>query len=157
MCDLDKIDHAILEILKQDARTSYSEIGNRVHLSRVAVKTRINEMEKNGIIAGYTVIVDSKAYNKFASVFLEIEVKPDLIVEVANKIKTLKEVAIISQQTGFSGLHVHIYLENVGELHDYLIDKIYSISGVTRVKSSLLIKQFKTNVYLSNSEIKKGS
>ncbi|MDO5027435.1 MAG: Lrp/AsnC family transcriptional regulator [Tissierellia bacterium] len=152
MCELDKTDNAILEILKQDARTSYSEIGKRVHLSRVAVSTRISEMEKNGIIAGYTVIVNSKAYNKLVSVFLEIEVKPDYIVSVANELTNFKEVAIISQQTGFSGLHVHLYLERIDELHDYLIENIYSIDGVMRVKSSLLIKQFKTNVYLSNNE-----
>lgn len=156
MCELDKTDHEILEILKQDARTSYSDIGKQVHLSRVAVSARINEMERKGVIVGYTVIVDSKAYNKFASVFMEIEVKPDLIVKVANKLNTLKEVAIISQQTGFSGLHVHMYIESIDDLHDYLLNNIYSIEGVTRVKSSLLIKQFKTNVYLSNNEIKKG-
>ena len=38
---LDKLDNAILETIKDNARMSYSDIGEKVGLSRVAVKNRM--------------------------------------------------------------------------------------------------------------------
>lgn len=42
---LDALDNKILEVIKEDARLSYSEIGSRVGLSRVAVKNRMEVLE----------------------------------------------------------------------------------------------------------------
>ncbi len=46
MIQLDATDYAILEILKEDGRCSYSDIAEQVHLSRVAVRERINTMKE---------------------------------------------------------------------------------------------------------------
>ena len=50
---LDTTDQKILKLLIENARLSYSEISEKVGLSRVAVKMRINAMEERGIISGY--------------------------------------------------------------------------------------------------------
>ena len=55
---LDALDNRILEVLKNNARATFSEIGEVVGLSRVAVKNRIEVMEKNGVIQGYIAIID---------------------------------------------------------------------------------------------------
>ena len=58
---MDKIDHAILEIIKDNARMSYSEIGKAVGLSRVAVKKRMDAMEESGVIRGYRAVIDEES------------------------------------------------------------------------------------------------
>jgi len=55
MSGLDSIDQKILQILTADARTSISAIARRVHKSRTAVESRIERLEAQGIILGYTV------------------------------------------------------------------------------------------------------
>ena len=57
---MDKIDHAILDLIKDNARMSYSEIGNAVGLSRVAVKKRMDVMETSGVIRGYKTVIDEE-------------------------------------------------------------------------------------------------
>lgn len=69
---MDATDYAILEILKGDGRCSYSDIAERVHLSRAAVQERINNMKERGIIRGFAVVIDAKAYQKQAGVFMDI-------------------------------------------------------------------------------------
>lgn len=54
---LDDIDNAILTLLKEDARMTYSDIADKVGISRVAVKNRISDMEEAGLIRGYTVMI----------------------------------------------------------------------------------------------------
>ena len=75
MYRMDETDYAILELLKTDGRMSYSDIAEEVHLSRVAVRERISAMKNNGIIQGFTVIIDAKAYNKMAGIFIDVEVE----------------------------------------------------------------------------------
>lgn len=149
MYQIDATDLAILEILKEDGRCSYSDIAEQVSLSRVAVRERIKLMKDNGIIHGFTVIIDSKAYKKMASVFLDVEVEPGKLDAVAKILADKKEIAIVSQHTGITGLHVHAYIESVDRLSEFLSKHIYSVSGVKSVQSHLLIRQYKTNSYLA--------
>ena len=135
MYQMDDTDYAILEILKDDGRCSYSDVAEQVHLSRVAVRDRINAMKKDGIIHGFTVVIDAKAYQKLET--------------VAHYLVSQKEIAIVSQHTGITGLHVHAYIDDVNQLSRYLAEHIYCIDGVKNVQSSLLIRQFKTNSYLA--------
>ena len=55
---LDELDQKIIRLLMKNARMSYSEIGEKVGISRVAVKMRIQAMEKKGIIEEYTTIIN---------------------------------------------------------------------------------------------------
>ena len=55
---MDKIDRTILELIKDNARMSYSEIGKSAGISRVAVKKRMDAMEKAGVIRGYRAVID---------------------------------------------------------------------------------------------------
>lgn len=53
---LDEIDEQLLTELTKNARASLVTLGERVHLSRNAVRQRVERMERDGIISGYTVI-----------------------------------------------------------------------------------------------------
>lgn len=149
MIQLDATDYAILEILKDDGRCSYSDIAEQVHLSRVEVRERINSMKESGIIHGFTVVIDAKAYQKKAGVFMDVEVAPSKLESVAARLVEQKEIAIVSQHTGTTGLHVHAYIDDVNKLSSFLEENIYSIDGVKAVRSQLLIHQYKTNSYLA--------
>lgn len=146
---LDSTDEAILEILRMDGRASYSKIAEEVHLSRVAVRDRINTMIENGIIQGFTVIIDAKAMQKNAGVFMDIEVEPKKVHSVAHALTALPEIAVVSQHTGTTGLHVHAYIDDTNKVSKYLEDNIYTIDGVKSVTVQLLIHQYKTTAYLA--------
>lgn len=149
MYNLDSTDMAILDILREDGRCSYSKIADQVHLSRVAVRERINCMKENGIILGYTAIIDAKAFQKYAGVFMDIEVEPKMIPHVARELMKLPDVAIVSEHTGTTGLHVHAYLDSVEKVSKYLEDHIYSINGVKGANVQFLIHQYKTTSYIA--------
>ena len=80
---LDKLDQQILSLLIQNARMSYSEIGQQVGLSRVAVKMRVQSLERKGIIEEYTTIVNPQKISGAVSCYFEIETLPNTLMEVA--------------------------------------------------------------------------
>ena len=55
---MDETDRKILDILRENARMSFSEIGSAVGISRVSVKKRMTAMEEAGIIRGYRAVID---------------------------------------------------------------------------------------------------
>ena len=83
---LDNVDNRIIELLSENARMSYSEIGDAVGKSRVAVKTRIEQMEKKGIIRGYSVLIDPSAVPGGIQFTLDIETTPQEYENVIAKL-----------------------------------------------------------------------
>ena len=58
---LDETDELILAELAEHARATFAEIGQRVNLSAPAVKRRVDRMIDNGVIRGFTTVVDRNA------------------------------------------------------------------------------------------------
>ena len=58
---MDEIDHRIVALLRENARRSFQDIGERVALSAPAVKRRVDRLERDGVIRGYSADVDPSA------------------------------------------------------------------------------------------------
>ena len=64
---LDDIDRRLVELLIHNARMSYSDLGQAVGLSRVAVRARVRALEERGVIEEYTTIVNPKQISRAVS------------------------------------------------------------------------------------------
>src|ERR1700689_1925266 len=70
--DLDPIDHHIIELLSQNPRRTMADIGEKVSLSASAVTRRIERLERSGVIAGYTVVIDHRKAGRPIQAFTEV-------------------------------------------------------------------------------------
>lgn len=68
---LDDIDRKILQILTENGRASYVDIGKELNLSRVAVRERVHQLMNNGVIEKFTVVINSEKIGKHVSAFLK--------------------------------------------------------------------------------------
>ena len=102
---MDKIDHAILEIIKDNARMSYSEIGKAVGLSRVAVKKRMDVMEESGVIRGYRAVIDEEKVLEGIRYTIDIEVIPEHYREVVKVLRADRKLEEIYSTTGECRIH----------------------------------------------------
>ena len=73
---------------------SYSDIGEKIGISRVAVKARIQALENKGIIEEYTTIINPQKISGAVSCYFEIETKPDYFKEVTD---ILNKSSIVTQ------------------------------------------------------------
>ena len=55
---MDNLDFGILDLLRQNARAGYGDIGQRVGLSASAVKRRVDRLVADGVIRSFTIQVD---------------------------------------------------------------------------------------------------
>ncbi len=144
MKELDATDREIINLLINNSRLSMAEIGRRVHLSRVAIRSRVNRLVKENIIQDFTAIVDSNALGYSIHAFFEVEVEPKQLENVAEELSKNSNVTVVYQMTGSTTLHVHAFLRDTEDLSLFLHKHVYTISGVTRVSSNLLLRRFKS-------------
>jgi DNA-binding Lrp family transcriptional regulator len=141
---LDLIDQEILKLLSENSRMSYVEIGKRVNLSRVAVKSRMEALEKEGIIERFSIVINPEKVGRMISAFFDIEAEPRLLLEVAQKITDLEAVTDVYQMTGSSNLHVHATLELNEDLERFLREELYPIQGIVKIDCNVIVSRFKT-------------
>jgi Lrp/AsnC family leucine-responsive transcriptional regulator len=97
MVELDWVDKEILTVLRQDARMSMAEIGRRVHMSRVAVRQRINRLIEEGVIEDFTTVVNAKALGYDVHAFFEVEVVPNQLAPKNAMIMVLIGIEALSR------------------------------------------------------------
>jgi len=146
---LDEVNRKILEHLTEDSRISYAELARKIHLSRVAVRERINNMIKEGIISQFTTVVNASKVGYPVPAFLEIEVRPEKIQGVISELKNKDEIKAIYQKTGSTAVQAHAFLESTEKLNEFLQEEVYLIEGIEGVDCQLLLSCFKSDLNIN--------
>ena len=140
---LDDLDQKIIRCLIQNARMPYSEIGQQVGISRVAVKMRVQALEKKGIIEEYTTIINPQKISGAISCYFEIETVPDTLEEVISILEKNDTVTQIYRVTGKSRLHVHVVSPSQEELEQLLHGTMDHLPGVLECSTNIILSRVK--------------
>ncbi|MED4877968.1 Lrp/AsnC family transcriptional regulator [Anoxybacillus geothermalis] len=144
--DIDDIDKRILEMLHENSRISYTDLGKEIGLSRVAVQARINNLIEKGIIEKFTTVINPTKIGMQVSAFFNVEVEPQYLEEVAQKLAEEHAVTSLYHMTGPSKLHMHGIFKNNQEMEKFLTKKLYPMRGVVSVDCQILIKRYKSRM-----------
>lgn len=140
---LDELDQRIVRLLIQNARMSYSEIGQLVGVSRVAVKTRIQSLEKRGIIEEYTAIINPQKISGAVSCYFEIETNPDTFAQVTELLRENETITQIYRVTGQNKLHVHAVASSGQEMERLIQEVIDPLPGLIRSSCNMILSRIK--------------
>lgn len=140
---LDDLDQKILTLLTRNARYSYSEIGDRIGLSRVAVKSRIDALEKKGIIEEYTTIINPQKISGAVSCYFEIETTPAALDAVIDRLYQSDTVTQIYRMSGSCCLHVHAVAASQDELERFIREEIDRLEDAVSVKTHIILARIK--------------
>lgn len=143
MDGLDELDQKIVSLLIRNARMSYSEIGQQVGISRVAVKMRVQALEQKGIIEEYTTIINPQKISGAVSCYFEIETMPDQLMDVARILEENDMITQIYRVTGKSKLHVHAVASSNEEMEDLIYNTMDKLPGVTQCSCNVIFSRIK--------------
>jgi Lrp/AsnC family leucine-responsive transcriptional regulator len=77
----DALDQLVLALLVEDGRRTASDVGRQVNLSPAAAKRRIDQLEQDGYIRGYTALLDHQLLGGHLEAFSELRFAPGTQVE----------------------------------------------------------------------------
>ena len=139
---LDDIDKKIIKVLEDDARTSLRKISELVDVSLGTVSNRVKRMEKNGIIRGYSVILDPDKIGWELNVVIGLRIQKGRLIEIQERIAKDSRVHGVYDVTGDFDSMVIARAKNRKDLDD-LSENVLSIDGVERSITHLVLNTVK--------------
>ena len=137
--ELDEIDYKILETLRRDARTPFTEVGRDLGISDATVHVRVNKMIDEGIIKGYTIVVDEEALGRKVHGFALINVNPGSLEDVANQLVENEKVSAVYEIHGPNDIIMKVEAGDLDEMRDLVL----KVREIPNVATSELITVFK--------------
>jgi Lrp/AsnC family transcriptional regulator for asnA, asnC and gidA len=137
--ELDEINYKILEILRRDARTPFTEVSRDLGISDATVHVRVKKMIDEGVIKKYTIVVDEEALGRKVRGLVLMNVNPGNLKEVANQLAGNERISTVYEIHGPNDLIVKVEVNDLDELRDLVL----KIREIPNVVTSELITVFK--------------
>ena len=138
---LDEIDHQILDILIENARTPFTDIAKKLLVSAGTIHVRVKKMEEEGVIKGSTLTVDydKMNYSFIAYIGLYIE-KSSHTQRIVDELHKIPEVTVAHLTTGKFAVFCKIRAKDTKNAKD-IIFSIDNIPGVLRTETSISLEE----------------
>ncbi|MBL4602045.1 MAG: Lrp/AsnC family transcriptional regulator [Emcibacteraceae bacterium] len=143
---MDAIDIKIIKSLQQNGRLSNQELADNVGLSPSPCLRRVRNLEKEGVLTGYTAIVDQDKYGLPLTVFVHIRLErhsEECIKSFENGIAKLDEVMECYLMTGNSDYLLHVVSRDLKTYEMFVREKISTIPGIAAIDSSFVYGRVK--------------
>ena len=136
---MDATDRKIVALLRENARRSFKDIGEAVHLTAPAVKRRVDRLERDGVILGYTAVVDPRAYGWHAEAFVDLFCEGHMPGE-AIKQAVEGEAGVVSAHTvaGEASALLHVMAEDTQDL-ELCLERIRATDGISRTVTEVVL------------------
>ena len=135
---MDAIDEKLLFALRENARASTAELARLVGRSRTSVQSRIERLEKQGIIRGYGVRLAPEHGLGAVRAHVMIKVGPKVTRGVTAALRAIDQVHVLHSVSGEVDLIAVAATATVAEM-DQVIDRIGALDGVERTTSSIIL------------------
>jgi DNA-binding Lrp family transcriptional regulator len=134
----EEIDPQLLALLREDARRNVSELATALGVSRTAVYSSIERLEREGTILGYTVRLGEDYDRRLIRAHVMIKLFPKATHATQDRLVTMPEVAGLYAISGEYDLIAIVEAPHVNRLND-LLDTIGELDGVERTTSSVIL------------------
>ena len=135
---LDETDHQLLNLLRENARSPTAQLARRLGLSRTTVQSRIERLERAGVVAGYTVKVADEVEANLVRTYVLVTLAPKQTRSVEAALRRIPEVRTLHSVSGPFDLLAILAAGSIGEL-DAAIDRIGLLEGVERTTSAIVL------------------
>ncbi len=148
----------LIKLLRQNARLSNEELAVMLGVSADEVKEMIAKLEADGIIKGYSAIIDESEYDP-NSVFamIELGVTPQSqsgYEDIARQIASYDEVASVRLMSGTYDILVEVIGANIREVSHFVSQRLATIDAVQSTATHFVLKAYKDNGIIIDGEEK---
>jgi Lrp/AsnC family leucine-responsive transcriptional regulator len=148
---LDRIDARLLTELQQDGRRSVVELAEQIGLSGTPCARRIRQLELNGVIRGYTAIVDPVRLGLTVQAFVQVKLErqtDEHVAQFEHELEALDAVVSCYAVTGEYDFLLQVVTTDLDALSNIVLKQLLSIRSVRDVHSSIVLQTIKRSARL---------
>ena len=146
----------IISILKHNARITDGKIADILGLTEAEVTEEIKSLEENGVIKGYSLILDEARYDGSAvSAIIELKVTPQKgsgFDDIARTIMMYDEVESVSLMSGGYDLSIQVKGINLRDVAMFVSERLSAIEGVLSTATHFFLKRYKEKGIIIDGE-----
>lgn len=135
---MDNLDERLITLLRHNGRRSISDLAIETGTSRATVRSRIERMENDGTIIGYTVILRADAVEAAIRGIMMIEIEGHVTDRVIRTLGGFPEISEIHSTNGRWDLIVELNAATLSDF-DAVLRRIRLVPGITGSETSLLL------------------
>jgi DNA-binding Lrp family transcriptional regulator len=135
---MDEFDHKLVTLLRHDARRSISDLAADLGTSRATVRARMEKLERNGSILGYTVILRADTVDLPVRGIMMIEIEGRVADRVIRTLGGFPEISEIHTTNGRWDLVVELGTATLADF-DNVLRRIRLVPGITASETNLLL------------------
>lgn len=140
---------SLISLLRQNARTSTSDLARELNLSEEVVIERIAQLEADGVLLGYQAVVDpQKALGTTVTAVVEVKITPERgggFDRLASRIANFSEVQSCYLMSGGYDLLVILEGPSLQDIATFIAEKLSTIKGVISTATRFRLKTYKEN------------
>jgi len=143
---MDAIDRQIIAALQENARLTNQELAERVGLSPSPCLRRLRKLEADGVLRGYTALIDQQRYGLPINVFVSIrlERQTDAAIRAFEQaIQDLDEVQECYLMTGARDYLLRVVSQSLESYERFVRERLTRIEGIASIESSFAFNQVK--------------
>ncbi|KAF1067215.1 MAG: Regulatory protein AsnC [Pseudomonas citronellolis] len=131
-------DARLLDLLRANARESVSELARQLGVSRSTVQSRIERLERQGVISGYSIRLSEAFAQTLVRAHVLVTALPKLSQQVVQGLEKIGEVRTLHSVSGQFDLIAVVEARSIQDL-DAVLDRIGALDGVERTMSSIIL------------------
>ncbi len=149
----------IIRLLQQNARMSDADLADILGISAKEAAAEIKKLEKEGVIKGYSVIIDDEKYDKstvHATIHLKVTPQRDCgFDDIAKTIMMYDEVDSVSlMSSGAYDLSVDVKGSTLKDVAFFVSERLATIEGILSTSTHFLLKKYKEKgIFIDSEEI----
>ncbi len=136
---MDAIDLKILRALQQDGRLTNNALAERVGLSPSPCLRRVRQLEKNGVIEGYTARIDREKYGLPITVFVSIRLSvhsEEAVTAFEDYIRDIDEILACYLMAGSDDYLLYVVSDSLKSYERFMRRTLNKIPNIASIESS---------------------
>ncbi|MBM9461599.1 Lrp/AsnC family transcriptional regulator [Nocardioides sp. zg-536] len=138
---MDAVDHAILDVLRADSRTSMREVAERVGVSRSSAYDRVRRLVEGGVIRGFTIDVDPAALGLGLSAYVHVRIKQNSWKSFRARAWDLPEAAHVALVAGDFDCVLLLRARDSDHLREVVLERVQALPEVLGTQTVLVFEE----------------
>jgi DNA-binding Lrp family transcriptional regulator len=149
---LDAIDRRILDLLSADGRASVREVAERARIGRATAYSRIQRLQDEGVIGGFTVVLDPRRAGAGLAAYVYVKIDQHAWRTLGHLVAQLPGVEHVALVSGEFDLLLLVRVHDPSDLRDVVLEQLHAIDGVAATQTTFVLDEMNGAGYVFSED-----
>lgn len=138
---LDDTDHRIIGLLRADGRMSIRAVAEQAHISRANAYSRLERLRGQGVIRGFTAVIDPEKYGNALSAYVSVRIQQHSWERFRGYLRDIPEVEHAALVSGDVDLLLLVRVADAAALRTFVLERLQRIPEVNSTHTMFILDE----------------